>query len=118
MLAAFVWFLLISPLQLHLYPFADPPASIPETKRFTLEEMDTLFGGSNHIEKGGDLLHVEDAHVSQFTLLSRFTLIVLTSVFLQQHAEIGHGQNSLNTNDLITSEGRVAYDSHIAETKE
>lgn len=24
--------------------------------------MDTLFGGANHVEKGGDLLHVEDAH--------------------------------------------------------
>jgi hypothetical protein len=24
--------------------------------------MDVLFGGQNHVEKGGDLLHVEDAH--------------------------------------------------------
>lgn len=24
--------------------------------------MDTRFGGSNHVEKGGDLLGVEDAH--------------------------------------------------------
>jgi len=24
--------------------------------------MDTLFGGVNHVEKGGDLLQVEDAH--------------------------------------------------------
>ena len=24
--------------------------------------MDTKFGGSNHVEKGGDLLGVEDAH--------------------------------------------------------
>lgn len=24
--------------------------------------MDTPFGGANHVEKGGDLLHVEDAH--------------------------------------------------------
>jgi hypothetical protein len=24
--------------------------------------MDTLFGGANHVEKGGDLLQVEDAH--------------------------------------------------------
>jgi hypothetical protein len=43
-LAAFVWFM------------------IPETKKVSLEEIDTLFGGSNHVEKGGDLLHVEDAH--------------------------------------------------------
>jgi hypothetical protein len=35
---------------------------IPETKKVSLEEIDTLFGGSNHVEKGGDLLHVEDAH--------------------------------------------------------
>lgn len=43
LLAVFVWFF------------------IPETKNIMLEEMDTLFGGSNHVEKGGDLLHVEDA---------------------------------------------------------
>lgn len=24
--------------------------------------MDVLFGGNNHVEKGGDLLHIEDAH--------------------------------------------------------
>jgi hypothetical protein len=24
--------------------------------------MDVLFGGANHIEKGGDLMHVEDVH--------------------------------------------------------
>jgi hypothetical protein len=35
---------------------------IPETKSIALEEIDVLFGGANHTEKGGDLLHVEDAH--------------------------------------------------------
>jgi hypothetical protein len=35
---------------------------IPETKGQALEEIDVLFGGVNHTEKGGDLLHVEDAH--------------------------------------------------------
>lgn len=35
---------------------------IPETRRVSLEEMDVLFGGSNHVEKGGDLLNVEDTH--------------------------------------------------------
>lgn len=35
---------------------------IPETKQVMLEEMDTMFGGSNHVDKGGDLLGVEDAH--------------------------------------------------------
>ncbi len=49
-LAAFVWFF------------------IPETRRIALEEMDTLFGGSNHVEKGGDLLHVEDAHHAQLEM--------------------------------------------------
>lgn len=44
LLAIFVWF------------------CIPETKHRSLEEIDVLFGGSNHVEKGGDLLHVEDAH--------------------------------------------------------
>ena len=35
---------------------------VPETKQVALEEIDVLFGGANHIEKGGDLLQVEDAH--------------------------------------------------------
>jgi len=35
---------------------------VPETRRVSLEEMDVLFGGANHVEKGGDLLHVEDVH--------------------------------------------------------
>lgn len=35
---------------------------IPETRRVSLEEMDTLFGGADHVEKGADLLQVEDAH--------------------------------------------------------
>ena len=35
---------------------------IPETKGTSLEEIDVLFGGANHTEKGADLLHVEDAH--------------------------------------------------------
>lgn len=43
-LAFFVWFL------------------IPETKHVPLEEVDVLFGGQNHTEKGGDLLHVDDPH--------------------------------------------------------
>jgi hypothetical protein len=43
-LVIFVWFL------------------VPETKKVSLEEIDVLFGGQNHIEKGGDLLNVEDPH--------------------------------------------------------
>jgi hypothetical protein len=35
---------------------------VPETKKVSLEEIDVLFGGQNHIEKGGDLLNVEDPH--------------------------------------------------------
>lgn len=35
---------------------------IPETKGVMLEEMDAKFGGVNHVDKGGDLLGVEDAH--------------------------------------------------------
>jgi hypothetical protein len=35
---------------------------VPETKKISLEEIDVLFGGQNHIEKGGDLLNVEDPH--------------------------------------------------------
>ena len=43
-LALFVWFF------------------IPETKHVPLEEVDVLFGGQNHTEKGGDLLNVDDPH--------------------------------------------------------
>ena len=43
-LAFFVWFL------------------VPETKQIALEEIDVLFGGQNHTEKGGDLLNVDDPH--------------------------------------------------------
>jgi hypothetical protein len=35
---------------------------VPETKGVMLEEMDTLFGGPNHVEKGGAQLHIEDTH--------------------------------------------------------
>lgn len=35
---------------------------VPETKKVALEEVDVLFGGANHIEKGGDLLNIEDTH--------------------------------------------------------
>ena len=67
MLAAFVWF------------------CIPETKSIMLEEMDTLFGGQNHVEKGGDLLQVEDA----------------------RHASVGGGSGTElgNTNDVISRVG-------------
>ena len=34
---------------------------IPETRGVALEEVDVLFGGANHIEKGGHLLQVDDA---------------------------------------------------------
>lgn len=29
---------------------------VPETKKVALEEMDALFGGQNHVEKGGQML--------------------------------------------------------------
>jgi len=29
---------------------------VPETRQIKLEEMDTLFGGANHIEKGANLM--------------------------------------------------------------
>jgi hypothetical protein len=35
---------------------------VPETKQVALEEMDVLFGGQNHVEKGGQMLGVTDAH--------------------------------------------------------
>lgn len=39
LLAVFVWFL------------------IPETKKVALEEMDALFGGTSHVQKGAAMLH-------------------------------------------------------------
>ena len=77
----------------HLCYVTDDLYSIPETKRVTLEEMDTLFGGSNHIEKGGDLLHVEDTH----------------------HVNLEVGHNAINMNDHIC-EGRANYGC-VAEIK-
>lgn len=41
---------------------------VPETKKVSLEEIDVLFGGQNHIEKGGDLLHVDDAYHAHIEL--------------------------------------------------
>ncbi|KAF2145679.1 uncharacterized protein K452DRAFT_356082 [Aplosporella prunicola CBS 121167] len=39
---------------------------IPETKKVSLEEIDVLFGGSNHVEKGANLVdpdHAQHVHV-------------------------------------------------------
>jgi len=35
---------------------------VPETRNVVLEEMDVLFGGVNHVEKGGAALGIEDVH--------------------------------------------------------
>lgn len=35
---------------------------VPETKKISLEEIDTLFGGANHLEKGAELVGAEDPH--------------------------------------------------------
>lgn len=71
LLAIFVWF------------------CIPETKRVSLEEIDALFGGSNHVEKGGDLLGVMDV----------------------RHA---HGENDV---DIATLESKVQDTERIEEIK-
>jgi hypothetical protein len=39
---------------------------IPETKKVSMEEMDELFGGSNHVEKGGDILHVKNVRHANY----------------------------------------------------
>ena len=38
---------------------------VPETKGIALEEIDTLFGGANHVAKGADLIGVETRSVEQ-----------------------------------------------------
>ena len=35
---------------------------IPETRKVSLEEIDVLFGGANHVEKGANLVGAEDPH--------------------------------------------------------
>ncbi|KAK3203850.1 hypothetical protein GRF29_106g871128 [Pseudopithomyces chartarum] len=35
---------------------------LPETKQVSLEEIDTLFGGTNHVEGGGEMVGVKDPH--------------------------------------------------------
>ena len=35
---------------------------IPETKQVSLEEIDVLFGGQNHVEKGGQMMGNPDPH--------------------------------------------------------
>ena len=35
---------------------------VPETKGVMLEEMDAVFGGANHVNEGGNLMGVDDAH--------------------------------------------------------
>ena len=37
---------------------------LPETKQIALEEMDTLFGGVSHVEKGAAIIQ-EDANVAE-----------------------------------------------------
>lgn len=44
------------------------PVFIPETRKVLLEEMDSKFGGSNHVEKGGNLMGVADAHHAEIDL--------------------------------------------------
>ncbi|KAH8659790.1 general substrate transporter [Xylariales sp. PMI_506] len=35
---------------------------LPETKQISIEEIDVLFGGQNHVEKGAQIMGVPDAH--------------------------------------------------------
>lgn len=37
---------------------------VPETRRVKLEEIDTLFGGANHVEKGATMLEIESRNPS------------------------------------------------------
>ena len=35
---------------------------VPETKQIPLEEIDVLFGGANHVDKGAQMLGEPDSH--------------------------------------------------------
>ncbi|KAF2739987.1 general substrate transporter [Polyplosphaeria fusca] len=35
---------------------------VPETKKVSLEKMDTLFGGTNHVEKGAEIVGTVNSH--------------------------------------------------------
>lgn len=75
MLAIFVWFF------------------IPETRKVSLEEIDVLFGGSNHVDKGADLLHIDDPRNAK----------------RDSDGEFGHGpfEIKMNTKTVITSQGQL-----------
>ena len=34
---------------------------VPETKQIPLEEIDVLFGGANHVDKGANILGVSES---------------------------------------------------------
>lgn len=40
---------------------------IPETKQIPLEEIDVLFGGANHVNKGAQILGVPEGHTVAHT---------------------------------------------------
>jgi hypothetical protein len=37
---------------------------VPETKQIPLEEIDVLFGGANHVDKGAQMLGEADSHAT------------------------------------------------------
>jgi hypothetical protein len=50
LLVAFVWFF------------------VPETKKVSLEEMDAVFGGANHVAGGADLEHKDPTRHQSITV--------------------------------------------------
>lgn len=62
-LAAFVWFFVPETVS----PYARLSTAIPYLtvlqKQVALEQMDLLFGGQDHVEKGANILHIEEPHV-------------------------------------------------------
>jgi hypothetical protein len=41
---------------------------IPETKQIPLEEIDVLFGGANHVDKGAQILGVPEGQGNAYIL--------------------------------------------------
>lgn len=87
-----------------------------------MEEIDTLFGGSNHVEKGGDLLQVDDPRVAnhngrRFASENRDIMVDENDRFAigvaRGSGDFGHAKNEIKmtSKTVISSQGRSSESS-------